>query len=218
MDLTENLKIEHNNFFETTFGKIINDSIEFGIKALLPDNIENDIIDIKNTLINQGIPEAVNKLIDKVIDFGKNTFENFTQIENIFSGENLINGVSGIIDNFLENNKIIPDNINNIIKNGKDFILNNVSKNVKNELKNENNNLKKLENYNKKWKEAYEKKDFNEMEKNYKKINKLIENIAPIEETINQAKAIENAHLLIKNNGGNFEFSSEEKELINLLK
>ena len=63
MDLTENLNIEHNNFFETTFGKIINDSIESGIKALLPDNIENDIIDIKDTLINQGIPEAVNQLI-----------------------------------------------------------------------------------------------------------------------------------------------------------
>ena len=45
-----------------------------------------------------------------------------------------------------------------------------------------------------------------------------MENIAPIEETINQAKAIENAHLLIKNNGGNFDISSEEKELINLLK
>lgn len=225
MDLTENLNIDNNIFFESTFGKIINNSIEFGIRALLPDGIENDIIDIKNTLINQGVPEAINELINKVVNLGKNAFgiikdnfENINQIENIFNSDNLINGVSEIIDNIIENNNILPENINNLIKNGKDFILSNVLNNVKKEIKNENNDIKKLKNYNKKWKDAYEKKDFKEMEKNIKKINKIMNNIAPIEDMINEARTIENIHSIIKNNGENFNVSNEEIELSKLLK
>ena len=70
-----------------------------------------------------------------------------------------------------------------------------------------------------------QKRDFKALKKEFidwKQLPEIISsvdiNIAPIEKIINQAKAIENAHLLIKNNGGNFEVSSEEKELINLLK
>ena len=51
------------------------------------------------------------------------------------------------------------------------------------------------------------------MEKEYKKIQKELNNLAPIEKTINDARTIENLHLLIKNNGQNFELSNEQIEL-----
>ena len=55
------------------------------------------------------------------------------------------------------------------------------------------------------------------MEKEYKKIKQQIENITPLESTLNEAKKIENMHCLIKNKGIDYELSAEEKELINKL-
>ena len=67
-------------------------------------------------------------------------------------------------------------------------------------------------------KENFEKKDFSGMEKEYKKIEKQLNNIAPIEKTINEAKTIMTLHNLIKNNGQNFNLSKEQLELAEKLK
>lgn len=228
MDLTEGLYLDNNNFFTTTFGKIINNSIENGIKSLLPEFIENDVIEIKNTLISHGVPEAIKQLVNKVMDLGKNTVEtiknglaNVGQLDEVFKEGNLINGVSEIIDfftNIAEKNNLLSDNIIELIKNGKNIILNEVSSEIKKEINTENTNLKKLEDYNKKWRIAYNNKDFKTMEKNIKKINKLMENIAPIKNVINEANTIKNLHTLIENNGQNFNISIEEEEIAKLLK
>lgn len=228
MELVENIELNNNNFFETTFGSLINSSIESGIRALFPDFMENEVISIKNTLINQGFPEAIKQLVNKVIELGKNAIgtikngiENIGQIDNIFEEGQLINGVSEVIDYFLnaaEKNSLLSEDIIKIIKNGKNFILKGVSSDVKKELKVENENINKLDNYNKKWRDAYEKHDFKTMEKNIKKINKLMENIAPIESIINEANTIKNLHSLIENNNQNFNITYEENEIAKLLK
>ena len=51
------------------------------------------------------------------------------------------------------------------------------------------------------------------MEKEFKKLKQQMSNITPIEQTIKEAKKIENIHNLIKNKGINYELSEEEKEL-----
>ena len=51
------------------------------------------------------------------------------------------------------------------------------------------------------------------MDKQYKKIEKSLKNIMPIEETIKQAREIENIHNLIKNNGHDFNITTEQIEL-----
>lgn len=227
MELAENIELNNNNFFETTFGRIINNSIESGIKSLFPDFIENEVIEIKNTFVNQGLPEAIKQLVNKVMELGKNTIgtikngiENIGQLDNIFEKGELINGVSEVIDYFLnkaEKNNLLSENIINIIKNGKNIILNGVSSDIKSELKIENENINKLENYNKKWREAYDKQDLKTMEKLIKKIEKIMEKIAPIESVINEANTIKNLHSLIENNGQNFNISNDEKEIAKLL-
>ena len=68
------------------------------------------------------------------------------------------------------------------------------------------------------WKNAFENKDFNVMEKQYKKIEKELKELAPIENTINQARTIENLHNLIKNNGQDFNLTKEQIELAKKLK
>ena len=51
------------------------------------------------------------------------------------------------------------------------------------------------------------------MEKEYKKIIKELDNIVPLENVIKKAREIENMHLLIKNNGQDFNISREHIEL-----
>ena len=51
------------------------------------------------------------------------------------------------------------------------------------------------------------------MEKEYKKIEKEINNLAPIEKMLNEARTIENLHNLIKNNGQDFNLTQDQIEL-----
>ena len=78
-------------------------------------------------------------------------------------------------------------------------------------------NLEKVSKYIENWNKYYNTKNLDGMEKEYKKIKQQIENITPLESTINEAKKIENMHCLIKNKGIDYELSAEEKELINKL-
>ena len=70
-----------------------------------------------------------------------------------------------------------------------------------------------LEKYIEDWKKDFNKKDFNAMEKTYQKLEKELKNLIPMEKAISQARIIENLHTLIKNNGQDFNLSSEQIEL-----
>ena len=50
------------------------------------------------------------------------------------------------------------------------------------------------------------------MEKEYKKLEEELEKTIPLENTIKEARNIENLHILIKNKG-NFNLSNDELEL-----
>ncbi len=98
------------------------------------------------------------------------------------------------------------------------MILNNVESNIERNFNKQYEAIENMDKYINKWKDYYQNQDFNGMEKEYKKLEKQIKDIAPIEKTINEAKTIEVLHNLIKNNGQNFDLSSEELELVEKLK
>ena len=86
--LTGNLDKQQNNFLESTLGQVIDSSVDLGLRAILPNFIEDEVIEIKDTLIKEGFPEAVNKAIDSAIDIGKSAlgivtgkFESVSQAE-----------------------------------------------------------------------------------------------------------------------------------------
>lgn len=66
------------------------------------------------------------------------------------------------------------------------------------------------------WKEFYSNKDFEGMQKEYKKMESELKQLIPIENTLKNARYVENLHNLIKNNGKNFDLTKEELELINI--
>ena len=127
---------------------------------------------------------------------------------------NLINFT---INKIVDNGKL-SYSLGNTIKKGKSVILSNISKNIENNFENQINNIEKLNKYSENWKQYFNNNDFDGMQREYEKIREKMEEIAPIEKTLNTVNVIENLHKLIKNNGKNFNLTQEEIELVALLK
>ena len=225
IELNNNLEIEkeQNNFLETTLGKTINTGIDIGIRAILPDYIEEHIIDLKDNFIKYGLKEGIKKSIDDAINIGKSAigivsgnFENIAQMQEAIKNGGIIDNVSSLLDsviNKVQSNGLINSTVARTIKQGKNSILNNVEKNIENTFNNQIKALNYTEKYIENWKNYFENKDFNGMEKEYKKIKTEMNYLAPIEKMINEARTIENLHMLIKNNGQDFNLTKEQMEL-----
>ena len=211
---------EQKSFLETTLGKVINTGIDIGIRAILPDFIEDQAINLKDNLLNYGLKEGIQKTITDAIDLEKSAigiftgnFENISQMQNAVQSGGLIDGVSSLLDTVVEKVQqtgIIDYNIANALKQGKNIILNNIESNIEKTFTSQLESMENLENYMNEWKKDFEKKDFNQMEKTYEKLENELKNLVPIEKTISQARIIENLHTLIKNNGQNFNLSAEQ--------
>ena len=218
-----NLEKKQNNFLNTILGQTINKAVDVGLKVVLPDLIEDQVIQIKNTIINNGFKEGLQSVIDSTLDFGKSAigiftgnFENTNQIKLAIGNGGLIDKSSELLDKI--NDKIyqlgyINKTVNTLIKNGKNILLDNVEKNIKKELDEQNNLIEKMGTYVNNWEKYYNAKDFNGMEKEYNKIEDMIDKIVPLENIIKKTREVENIHNLIINNGHNFDISELEIEL-----
>ena len=230
-NLTNNLEINNNieienqqkKFLETTIGKTINTGIDIGIRAVLPDFIEEQIIDLKDNLLKYGLKDGIKKSIDDAINLGKSAigivtgnFEDISQMQEAIKNGGIIDNVSGMLDSVINkvySKGLINSTVAKTIKQGKNSILNNVEKNIENTFNNQIKALNYTEKYINNWKNYFENKDFSGMEKEYKKIKTEINYLAPIEKMINKARTIENLHMLIKNNGQDFNLTKEQIEL-----
>lgn len=228
-NINNNLEIERkqNNFLESTLGKTINAGINIGLRMVLPDLIENQIIEIKDTLLKEGLSQGIQKAISTAIDFGKSAvgivtgnFENVSQAQAAIQKGGIIDGVSDTIDFVLNKTQqagILPYNITRAIKSGKNTILNNVANNIENEFNKQLESAEKLQKYSSNWKQYFNNKDFEGMTKELYKINAEIKNLIPMENTIKEARTIQNLHNLIRTNGKNFNLTNEQLELAKML-
>ena len=189
---------EQKNFLNTSLGKVINAGIDIGLKYLLPDFLEEQVIEIKDTILENGFKDGLKKGIDSAIDLGKSTlgiitgeFENVSQIQTAVKEGGIIDTVSSLLDKAIElseDKNLIDKNVCNLIKAGKNTILEQVSKNIEEELTSQIKSIEKLNKYCSNWNEYYNDKDFEGMEKEYKKMKVQIKNIIPIENTIKNTR------------------------------
>ena len=205
----------------------MNNALNIGLKAVLPDFVEDQIIDVKDAILQDGVKAGIKEAIDSSIDLGKSItgiftgkFENMNQINNVVKKGGLIDAVNSVLGKGIDlavDKGIVNKSVGKIIESGKKTILKNVSNSIENTLEKQVTSIEKLEKYCENWKEAYNNQDLSNMDKYYKNMNKELEKIVPLETTLNKAREIENLHNLIKNNGGNFNISKEELALAQIL-
>jgi len=238
LETNNNINLENNqsqevtyenqkSFLETNLGQVINGGIDLGLKALLPDIIEDEVIEIKDSILTDGFKAGIKTAINNVMDMGKGIlgiftgkFENMSQVKSVIEKGGLIDSISDVLDwgiNKAKENNLIEKNTANLIKKGKNTILNTVNNNIENNLTSQMESVEKVDKYIEKWNEYYKEQDFTNMEKQYNKLENELEKIMPLENTITKARVVENLHNLIKNNGKNFNLSKEELELANKL-
>ena len=218
---------EQKSFLETNLGQVINGGVDLGLKALLPDIIEDEVIEIKDSIITDGFSAGVKTAIDNVVDMGKSVlgiftgkFDNLSQVKSVIKDGGLIDSISDVLDwgiNKAKKSGLIDKATANLIDKGKDAILDTVNNGIENNLTSQMESVEKIDKYISNWSKYYQNQDFNNMEKQYKKIEKELENIMPLENVITKARQLENLHLLIKNKDGDFNLTQEELELANKL-
>lgn len=216
---------KQNEFLNSTLWKTINNGIDIGLRYLLPDLVEDEIINLKDNLINYGLKDGIKKSINSVIETGKEAigiisgnFENIGQIQKVIKNGGLIDKIDNFLDKTLDkaiNSGKINQTIGKIVKTGKSSILSGVERNIESTLNSQVENSKNIEKYMNNWKKYFNDRNFSGMEKEYTKLEKELKSLVPIETTIKNARYIENIHKLIKNNGQNFELSERELELAN---
>lgn len=220
-------KNEQKGFLESTLGKVINLGLDAGIRTLLPDLIEDQVINIKNEIFENGFKSGIKKAISSAVDLGKSVigmvtgnFENIEQARNVVKSGGLIDNISNLLDGGI--NKIaksgkISSSVASVIKGGKNVILDTINDNIEKNFDNQINSVEKIGKYTANWKEYYKEQNFDGMEREYKKIKEQLKNIMPMENTIKEARILENLHILIKNKGKKFDLSNEEIELASRL-
>ena len=228
-ELSNNVSMENKQreFLQTGIGKAVNTGLNIGLRYLLPDVIEDQIIEIKDSFIQNGFKEGIKTAIDTAINFGKSAmgiftgnFENIEQMQTAVKSGGIIDGISSVLNftiNKVVDNGKLPYAVGKTLKAGKNALMNNITKNIEGEFENQVNNIEKLEKYTKNWSVYFNNKDFDGMQWEFEKIKDKIKNVAPIENTIKNARTVENLHMLIKNNGKNFNLTDEELALVKML-
>lgn len=222
----ENLKERQNEFLNSSFGQAIDSAVNTGLKIILPDKIENEVIQVKDALVQGGLKEATSKAIEVSIGKGKEIlgvageiFNDISDIKKAVEKGGMIGGISKAIDVTLDNiksSKLLPKEITNLIKSGKNLIVDSISKEVDNTLDEQAKAIEKINKYCTSWENALEKGNIKTMEKQITNIEKQLENVTPLVDTIKKVNEIKNQHEILKNkneNGEELKLTQEEKEL-----
>ncbi len=216
-----------NSFLESVLGKTINTAVDIGLRSVLPDMIEDQVVGIKNVLLKNGLKEGINVAVKSAIDLGKSTigivtgkFEDLSQVHTAIKKGGILDSVSKVMDTVLKSatqNEMISKSTSKLIKKGKNVILDAVTNNLEEKYLEDVQSLEKISKYISNWKSFYNIRDLEGMEKEYNKIKQQIKTVVAFESTISAARKIETLHNLLKNKGVEYELSEEEKELINVL-
>ena len=223
-ELNNNIENKTNNFLGNIIKETINNAINIGLKSILPDLIEDQVIDIKDSLIKNGLKGGIDTAVDSAIELGKSAigiftgnFENMDQVNTAISQGGIVDNISNLIDKVTNKAYLsghINISVNKAIKSGKNILLDNITKNINNKIQEQNYSIQKLGNYVENWKDFYNNKDFENMEKEYRKLIKEMNNAIPIENILKETRKIEVLHNLIKNNGKNFNITEEQRKLV----
>ena len=105
--ITNDVSIENKqrNFLQTNIGKAVNTGLNIGLRYILPDVIEDQVIEIKDSFLQNGFKEGIQTAIDSAINFGKSAlgivtgnFENVQQMQTAVKSGGIIDGISNVLN------------------------------------------------------------------------------------------------------------------------
>lgn len=214
-------------FSQSMIYNIVDSGLEIGIRVLCPDIIEDNVIDIKDSIMENGISGGIEKIINDINNFGKNTygivtgnFSDVSQLESAIKTGGTLDTISKLLDKGIDvanSIGIINKDIKKNLKMGKKILIENIDNKLSEELKEQKGYLKEVNKYIDKWQKYFEKEDFEKMENIFNELTSYIEKTIPFESTISSYKKIETLQNLIKNNNQSFDLSEEELELVEAL-
>lgn len=220
---TEEINIEksQNKFLETAVGKVINTGCDIALRTILPNAIEDEVIEIKNVIFNEGLKNGIKTAIDSAINLGKSAigivtgkFDNVSQAYNAIKSGGIIDSASKVIDNAVkaakENNLINPTTAKLITK-GKNVVKDCITSGIEENFMEQVDGVEKVGKYINNWNNYLNQKDIEGMNREYGKIKKKLENLIPLETTLKEARVIENVQTLVKNKGNSLENISQDE-------
>ena len=222
-NLDKNIEKEQKGFIGKLLGGAVDTAMDTAIRVLLPDMLEEGVINIKDVLIKEGLKEGIKAVGESATNLGKSVlgivtgnFENISQAYNAIKKGGIIDGISSVIDDTLKSAKkdgYISNDIANLLKKGKNVIKECVSSNIEKTFMEQVDSIEKIGKYINNWNKYLNIKDYEGMEREYKKIENRIKNILPLEKTLQEVEVINNMHTLIKNKGGIENLTNMEIEL-----
>ena len=208
---------KQNKFLESTLGKVINTGIDVALRAILPNAIENEVIGIKNIIINDGFKEGIKSAVNAASNIGKSIsgiftgkFDSVSQAYTAVRSGGIIDTASKMVDTAIksaEENNLIQNSTAKLIKKSKNVVKDCISSNFMEQV----DGIEKVGKYINNWNNYLEKKDLAGMKREYNKITKKLGELIPLESTLKTARAIENVQILIKNKGNSLENITEEE-------
>ena len=180
----EKIEEKQNIFLESTIGKVINTGIDMGLRAILPNVIEDEVIGIKNVMFTDGIQKGIKTAIDSAINLGKSAmgivtgkFDSVSQAYTAIKSGGILDSTSKIIDNAVKaakQNGLINNPTANLIKRGKNAIKNTISDSIEENFMEQVDGVEKLGKYVNNWNNYLAEKD---LERNEQRVWKNKEKI-----------------------------------------
>lgn len=151
---TEKIEEKQNKFLEGTFGKIVNTGIDIALRAILPNAIENEIIGIKNVIINDGFKEGLKSAINAANNIGKSItgiftgkFESVSQAYSAIKSGGIIDSVSKLVDSAVksaQDNNLIKNSTAKLIKKSKNVVKDCISNKIEEEFMKQVDSVEKI--------------------------------------------------------------------------
>lgn len=220
MELTQNLPKEIN----INMPKIANNALNFGLKAILPDFIEEDIIQIKDSFINEGFEKGLEEAKEKAEEVWKSVkgvftgeFDTVGEIQKLIQKNGILDTASDLVDKItklLLSKKIINKTTYNLIKTGKKEIINALEGELNNYYKVDNYDFEGLSEQIEKWQKNYNDSDYESMEKTAKTILNILDKVDQIEAVITKARNIQKVQKYIQEKGSKEKLTKAERKLI----
>lgn len=214
-----------NNFLKDIFLGSINFAVDTGIRAALPNLIEDQVIDIKNSIIKNGFKNGMKTLVEKVKEFGASflgiksgNFNNLEEMDIAIKKGGILKSISKGLNYGIDvarKKGIITKDMSKLIKNLKTTTINTISNNIKNKMLEEVKKIEKIEKHQELWYKSFENKDISAMKKEIKIINNLKSEIVKFEKIMNNIEKINNIHKIITENN-NFEYEGLDELLKNI--